>query len=149
MGGPGPSGGVGGSLDDVLQHFGVKGMKWGVRRRGSTSSGPTDVVVTSRGGKKVKTAGGKGHGPSDDAVTTAVARQKAKKSSTDSLSNKELQALVSRMNLEQQYSRLAPQSTGKAALKFVGDVLLGVGKQEATKVASDFAAQQVKGVLKK
>lgn len=28
------------SPDDVLEHFGVKGMRWGVRRkRGSTSSG--------------------------------------------------------------------------------------------------------------
>lgn len=145
MGGPGP--GASGSVEEVLEHFGVKGMKWGVRRRGP--SGPTDVIVKTAGGKKVKTAGGKGQPASDDAVRAAVSKQKARKSTTDALSNKELQDLVSRMNLEQQYTRLAPRTKTQAATKFIGEILLGVGKQEATKLASDFAGQQVKNVIKK
>lgn len=146
MGGPGPAGGSGG-LEDVLAHYGVKGMRWGVRGKRSTATTP--VAVTTRPGKRVKTAGGKGQPASDDAVKAAIVKQKAKKSSTDALSNQELQSLVSRLNLEQQYSRLTPQTKSKAALKFVGEILLGVGKQEATKLASDFAGQQVKSVIKK
>jgi hypothetical protein len=143
---PGPGLEPGGSLGEILEHYGVKGMKWGVRRRSTT---PTAVAVTTRPGKRVKTAGGKGQSASEDAVTAAVARQKAKKSTVDSLSNKELQNLVARMNLEQQYSRLAPVTPGRAATKFLGELLIGVGKQEATKLASDFAGQQVKSALKK
>jgi 2'-5' RNA ligase len=74
-----------------LEHHGVKGMKWGVRRSdpsggGShkSESGVSDDARRAREtAAKIRTAGG-----------------------TKSLSNKELQELITRMNLEQQYSRL-------------------------------------------
>lgn len=90
----------------TLMHYGVKGMHWGIRR-GSTDTGPSsDVHVSRRKSGLVKTQGGKNHPPHEDAIKAAIARQKAKTSSTDALSTKELQDLVTRMNLEQQYSRL-------------------------------------------
>ena len=89
-------------LDDYfLEHFGVKGMHWGVRK---------DVSVKATPGKYVKTSGGTKQTASEDAIAAATYRQKAKKSTTDSLSNKELQSLVTRMNLEQQYSDLSAKS---------------------------------------
>lgn len=105
-----------------LEHFGVKGMKWGVRRaeRARMRS-------------------------SSDATTAAKVNMKAKKAkSTRVLSNKELQAAITRMNLERQYSSLQPPSPGSAAARFVGNILLSVGRQEATKLVSGYASEKLK-----
>lgn len=111
---------------EFLKHFGVKGMKWGVRRSTSSSSPG-----------------------SEDHQRAAAVKQKARSGGgTKALSNKDLQDAITRMNLERQYHTLTP-SKKKQAAKFVSEILLGVGKQQATKLASDFAAQQVAGLLKK
>lgn len=107
-------------VGDILEHYGVKGMRWGVRRDRT----PTAVETVQTPGKRVKATGGKNQSASEDAINAAVARQKARASTPDALSNKELQALVNRMNLEQQYARLneANASTGvKLAKAFLGD----------------------------
>lgn len=92
---------------NYLAHHGVKGQRWGIRRNRDGSSGPSDVAVKMKAGKRVTVTGGKRHPAHQDAINAAIAKQKARKSSTDALSNKELQDLVNRLNLEQQYSRLA------------------------------------------
>lgn len=91
------------TVEDVLEHFGIKGMQWGVRRNahGDSSSGA-----------------------SDDALRVASSKKKIKKGSTKALTTKELQDVVNRMNLEQQYSRLtAKPSKVKKGLSFVNGVL--------------------------
>lgn len=103
-----------GPVDSVLQHYGVKGMKWGVTRDNPGGGpGQTQVNVKARPGKRVKTSGGRKQGASSDAVTAAVSKQIAKKSTTDALSNKQLQELVTRMNLEKQYNQLSKEQKGK------------------------------------
>jgi len=92
------------TAEDVLSHFGIKGMRWGVRRE--NPSGGVEVSTTARPGQKVIAKGGSHQPAHEDAIRTAAYKQKAKKSTTDSLSTKELQELVNRMNLEQQYSKL-------------------------------------------
>lgn len=110
----------GSTLDDVLEHYGVLGMKWGVRKNEAGGYDSTPVLTKDRRpGKKIKTTGGKLHPASDDAKRAAVSKQMARSSTTDSLSNKELQDLVNRMNMEQQYDRLKPDTATKAGLKFV------------------------------
>jgi hypothetical protein len=83
-------------------------MRWGVRKsEHSVSDGGKNVKVRSAFGNRVVVAtGGAKRDLSDDAKKAAVNRQVAKKSNVRSLSNKELQDLVTRMNLEQQYSDL-------------------------------------------
>jgi len=150
MGGSGSPPGSGGSVDDVLAHFGVKGMKWGVRKRSSSSSGPTDVVVKTKPGKRVSTSGGKSHPASEDALRVAVSRQKARKSSTDSLSTKELRELVDRMNLEQQYSKLTTSNKKKSAgAKFAQEIVGNIAKQQVSKLANDVASKQIASMLAK
>lgn len=95
-------------VETWLSHYGIKGQKWGVRR---DRSGTVEVSTTATPGKKVAAKGGQNSSPSSDAIRVAAAKQKAKTSTTDSLSTKELQELVNRLNLEQQYSRLT-QSDG-------------------------------------
>lgn len=119
--------------EDFIEHFGVKGMKWGVRKRAST------LVSKAKGGPKEPA--------SEDAVKAKALKKTAKTSSTDALSNKQLQDLVTRMNLEQQYSRLS-MGDRSPAQKFVADTLLNVGKQQITRLANDTAATQVGNLLK-
>lgn len=86
MDGPGSGASAGPSdlVEDFLAHFGVKGMRWGVRRN-------------------------RDHAPSSsDAQNAALVREKIRQTGgTHSLTNKELQDFITRANLEQQYSRLA------------------------------------------
>lgn len=95
-------------VEKMLAHYGIKGMRWGVRRNVG-SDGRVDVTTTAQPGKKVVAKGGQGQPAHEDAIRTAVSKQKAKASTTDSLSTKELQELVNRMNLEQQYSKLSQE----------------------------------------
>ena len=107
-------------FEEVLAHYGVKGMRWGVRkdrgdrdaifRKRAKEKNPVEVSVSQQPGKYVKGKGGQNQPASEDAITAATYRQKARASTPDSLSNKELQALVTRMNLEQQYNNLSSQS---------------------------------------
>ena len=99
-----------------LEHHGIKGMHWGVRK--DTSSG---------GG------GGRPAGRSNisiDAAKAATTKARISTGGTHAVSNQDLQHLVNRMNLEQQYSRLTTSSstTGKSYvqnfLKKNGDQLL-------------------------
>jgi hypothetical protein len=72
-------------VDEFFAHFGVKGMKWGVRRgRSGASEGPV----------------------STDAAKAHDLKTQVKTSGTKSLNNDELQHLVTRLNLEQQYGKL-------------------------------------------
>lgn len=106
-----------------LYHFGILGMKWGVRRqRGSDGR----VIEGSRG--------------SDD-------HQKArdlKKKGARNLSNAELKSYVERMNLEKQYSNLNKKEVS-AGRKFVNDILVTAGKTTLT----NFVTKQMTAQLDK
>lgn len=135
-----------GTLEEFLEHYGVKGMKWGVRRK---RPGMTRVEVAAPAGRRVQTRGGSGQRASEDAIRAAVARQKARKSTTDSLSNRELQELVTRLNLEQQYERLRPRRPSEQVAKFITDTLIGIGRDEATKYIRSGVSSQIDGVINK
>lgn len=86
------------TLDDVLAHHGVKGMKWGIRSKHTSNSSSTD---------------------SPDAQAIAESMKKIKSGGTKALSTKELQDLVNRMNLDQQYSKLSGSAKFDTGKKFV------------------------------
>jgi len=92
-------------IDKVLAHFGVKGMKWGVRR----NRRPVAVTAKTKPGGKIKVRGGKNQRATKDAVDAAKLQQRARKSKPSSLSNADLQKLIRRMQLEQQYKQLRRQ----------------------------------------
>lgn len=134
--------------DNELRHFGVKGMKWGVRK--ADRNAPRAVATKQKPGDYIQSKGGKRQPGSEDAFRTQTYRQMAKASTTDSLSNKELQALVNRMNLEQNYARLKKQedrrTRGKRAVGRVinlikGDPNLGRDAAENVKTAFDMYGQ--------
>lgn len=139
------------TADDVLEHYGVKGMKWGVRKdRQSVSdrvaaykkkrSAPTKVTVSKGGGKtRVSATGGKNQKTTADAQRTAVIKQKAKASSTDVLSNKELEAAIKRMDLERRFNQLSPKQ--ESAGKQIANIILSqIGMKEASAIGAGVTA---------
>lgn len=84
-------------MSNELYHYGVLGMKWGVRRDRSRSSG-------SRRKRSM----------SDDAREASVIKKKR----VNQMSNAELKKLNERKRLEQEYSRLNPNAA-KKGWKFV------------------------------
>lgn len=87
------------SVDDFLEHFGVRGMHWGVRRAKAPPS--IDSATSSDTRTKIKDSGG-----------------------THALTNKELQAYITRANLEQQYSRIDARAPAhKQAHNFIKGLL--------------------------
>lgn len=104
-----------------LLHYGVKGMKWGVRRDRSSR-----VTVAAKG-KRLKTSGGVGRKPSEDAKRTAVIGQIAKKSGYKALSNAELRAYTERLALESRARSLDSEKNVRA-VNFVKAVLREYGK---------------------
>jgi hypothetical protein len=103
---------------DVLQHFGVKGMHWGVR---NVNPGSADHQRAQEVHGLIKTGGVK------------------------AASNQDLQDLVTRLNLEQQHARLtATPSRIEAGHTFVKKTI-GIGK---TGVDAVRTGRQVYGVAK-
>jgi 2'-5' RNA ligase len=112
-----------------IEHWGVKGMRWGFRRSGTTpspvSSQSTHTLL--RGKAKVQAQGGEHHPAHEDAIKVAEAKQKLKKSGVAALSNKDLQDVATRLNLENQVAVL----TSHKGKKFVTNQLHEEGKNVA------------------
>jgi hypothetical protein len=110
--------------ETILAHHGVKGMRWGVK-----------------GGAK-KMPG------SEDHVRVALASAKLKKGGIRALSNKELQDIVTRKNLERQYGQLNPSFKSTAG-KFVADTLVSIGKQQVSTLVAKGVAKGGEKLLQK
>jgi 2'-5' RNA ligase len=107
-----------------LQHYGTKGMKWGVRR--------------------AERAAERRSAMSDDARTADDAITKAKTSGVHTTSNRELQNAINRMNLEQQYDRIRPLSRSEKVGRFIAGTLLNIGKNQARQYAQDKVGEAIK-----
>lgn len=88
--------------NDVLAHFGIKGMHWGVRRT-PEQLGHRKEKVDNR---------------SEDKKEVDSLRKKSSKT----LSNKELEKITKRMNLERQYSDLKRREISSGQ-QFVNDFM--------------------------
>lgn len=177
-------------IPHAIRHHGVKGMKWGVRRKASqlaasagaaarakrssmaaTRAVKKDIRDNEKYMRKVSKSVGKTEKKAareiaknvakdekkqarrdllkrpvtEDAVAASKGRERSSKHGTDALSNKELQSLVTRMNLEQQLSNL--KANEKAAKSrnsgrtYASDLLKGAGQTLVNEAAS-YAGQE-------
>ena len=129
------------SLKDViLEHHGVKGMKWGLRRKATV--GPQEVIIRDNR-KKIKTSGGGGHTAHPDAVRARTIGQIGKKSGVKALSNQDMDAYTKRLNMEAQVKRLNYNESNPAK-KFALSILGQSGKSAVQGVAQEAATKHVR-----
>lgn len=119
------------TVESVLAHYGVRGMRWGVRRTRAQLDSDSEDARTKK------------------TLQGVVAKNRG---STDPLSNQELQTLVTRLNLEQQYSNLTTKDNAKRKSngeKFVSEIVTNVAKKQAQSVLNTVAQNQIDNLLKK
>ena len=128
---------------EFIAHYGVKGMKWGVRK--DTPRPVTTQSVVNKGLRsktKIKAKGGQAQPATQDAVKAAAQRPQVKKSGVSALSNTELRELQTRLQLEQQVKALDAQANASGK-KLVKSVLKDTGERQVRRVASAQAAKRV------
>lgn len=129
------------SVEDILEHVGVKGMKWGIRKSESA------VTVSDRR-KKLKTSGGAGHPAHPEAIRAHTIGQIVKKSGTKAVSNQDLQIFANRLQLEQNVSRLT-HNEKSAGLKVSGMILKQAGNKVISEITGGAMSQVKKAFLKR
>lgn len=117
-------------VGDILEHHGIKGMKWGVR---SASSKAEE------------------HTASPDHLMVQAAKAKAKSGGVKALSNEELQKIVTRLNLEQQHRNLegakpSKFETGHRSVKKI--IAVGKTLNEIHNTVNGPVGKSVKTLLK-
>lgn len=132
-------------FDNVLEHYGVKGMKWGVRRTPEQLGRARSARKARKAAAKKQKEADRKRPASEDATRAAQARRIAKNAGTSKLSNQELQHLVNRMNLERQYSSILGDDQKSAGRKFV-DSILGAEMNAIKKNQPSPTGQTVKAV---
>lgn len=145
---------------DEIQHYGVKGMRWGVRKRTPktvvSSPGPKKQELEAKPVPKYTMRGEKGAGQKArrfligpkirlSKEMTPEGSRKAfvdirpdRKRVTDFLTNEELSATIERMKLEQEYSKLSAMDMTRGE-KF---------RQKAAQIGVDVLTDVSKGLLK-
>jgi len=114
-------------VDEFLKHYGVLGMKWGVRKGSSSSS-------------RRKKSSSKS---SDARKTDELAKRGAK-----NLSDKQLRAVNNRLNMEKQFNSLTAKQKSKGR-KFVEDVLVNASKEALRNYASKEMTKALESTLTK
>lgn len=113
--------------ENHLEQHGVKGMKWGVRkRRGSTPSNPSQPKAQPKAQSK----------PPAKQPTTKTPNSFKNKPQNRRMSDAELRNKLNRLQMEKQYKELTSSPKGKS---FVRDVLEDTGKQVARQVVKTSA----------
>lgn len=106
-------------VDTFLEHFGIKGMRWGVRKTRPLSA---------------------------DAKAKQATKEKVKQDKIGSVSNAKLQEAIRRMQLEQDFKRLSVNEKN-GVTRWLASTMLEIGKREvqvrATKAIAGVAIKKL------
>lgn len=155
------------SQDDIryaMMHYGVKGMKWGVRRKNPSGGGsPRQAKRATQKATRKETRATKKTARKEqrkanikdaikrpvsaDAKTATASRGRIKKHGTDALTNRQLQDTINRLQMEQKYQKLKGDKKSKKARqtgqRYAADILKDVGTNVASAVITDL----IKGTM--
>lgn len=114
---------------DFLEHYGIKGMKWGVRRK----------------------RGADGRVASEDSKRTTAYLNRAKSSSVASLTNNELMDLNNRLQLEQNFYRLTQSPSRIKSSQTAIRNILSTGKtiNDAISFVNSPTGKALQNIIKK
>ena len=144
-------------LDDVLEHYGVKGMRWGVRRsqaeldraagRRVAKGKPVTMTQRTRKIKKKKKSEPRILDIRDAETSTDFEEalrinNKIREEGIQSLSNDELKNLNQRLELEKKYKTITKPNPPEQKKK-------SEGQKQAEKLAMDLAIKVTKDVTSK
>lgn len=126
---------------DELQHHGVPGMKWGVRRYQSKSGKLTPL------GRKRYSAEGKEKAEIKATAKTNTSSSSSQKSVKD-MTNEELKSVINRLEMEKRYRELNPQkvSLGK---QFVEKAVIPAVMEAGKDIIKSQVTNTAKKVLEK
>ena len=135
------------TISNELYHHGVKGQRWGIRRYQNK-----DGTLTPAGRKRADKLRnqylkltGKKQLRGDKSKQTSQTSEKSK--SISEMSDAELQQVINRKRLEQQYLQLSPKKVS-AGKKFVDKVLLPAATEAGKKALSSYMEKQFRAALK-
>lgn len=129
--------------EEFLSQHGVKGMRWGVRR----SDAALEKAAKKREGgdsEKKSNAAPKG---------TVVGKTNTGSKKAGNMSDAELQKVINRINMEQNYARLTapPPTTTQKLLgtgsKLLSEVALSVAKTQMSKIANEKVSSTIGDVM--
>lgn len=112
------------SNSDILAHYGIKGMKWGIRR--------TEAQLARARGER---------------VSKAPAKKAQKTKPISEMTNEELRSRIDRIRLENDYKSLTPQQVSKGR-KFVNDFIAKPLAEASKSVIRDLMEQELRKALK-
>lgn len=135
--------------DDYLAHYGVLGMKWGVRR---TAAQLGNRIRGKRTQAKRKQSLAKARATREKNRKAAAKRQKLLDKgllSPKKMTDAELKAKIERLNLEKEFKKSMTDARGDGGKKYVTDILKKIGENTLTNLGTQAATHIVGNAINK
>lgn len=135
--------------DDYLAHYGVLGMKWGVRR---TAAQLGNRIRGKRTQVKRKQSLAKARATREKNRKAAAKRQKLLDKgllSPKKMTDAELTAKIERLNLEKEFKKSMADARGDGGRKYVTDILKKIGENTLTNLGTQAATHVIGEAINK
>lgn len=135
--------------DDYLAHYGVLGMKWGVRR---TAAQLGNRIRGKRTQAKRKQSLAKARATREKNRKAAAKRQQLLDKgllSPKKMTDAELKAKIERLNLEKEFKKSMADARGDGGKKYVTDIMKKIGENTLTNLGTQAATHIVGNAINK